>query len=134
MLLYCRVILIHLFIVLSTLLGASLLPTGQVGGGDHNTMNVGGGGSGLALPVPLHLAPVTDPQPMQMSIQPVQTLPMAPMHELCPQMYETFASQHMHLAYNYNPNSMLSQDFAFATTAAHQQMPMSPISPDETRV
>ena len=116
----------HLFIVLSTILGASLV-SGQVGGGDH-TMNVGGGGSGLALPAPLHLAPVADPQPMQMSIQPIQTLPMAPMHDVCPRMNETFASQHMHHAYKYNP-MLLLQDFA-----AHQQMPMSPISPDETRV
>ena len=69
---YCRVILIHLFIVLSTLLGASLVPTGQVGGGDHNTMNVGGGGSDLALPAPLQLAPVAAPRPMQMSTQPSQ--------------------------------------------------------------
>ena len=125
MTLVIRVILIDLFIVLSTLLGASLV-SGQVGGGDHNTMNVGNGGSSLALPAPLHLAPVAAPQPMQMT-QPIQTLPMAPMHEVCPQMHETFASQHMHHAYNYNP--MLLQDFT-----AHQQMPMSPISLDETRV
>ena len=113
----------------STILGASSV-TGQVGG-DHNTMIVGGsGGLALPAPLPLQLAPVAVPQPMQMSTQPVQTLPMAPMHGLCPQMHETFASQHMHRAYNYNP--MLLQDFA--TIAAHQQMPMSPISPDETRV
>ena len=126
---YCRVILIHLFIVLSTLLGASLVPTGQVGGGDH-TMNVGSGGSSLALPVPMHLAPVAVPQPMQMSIpiQPIQTLLMSPMHEVCPQMHETFASRHMHHAYKYNPMLLLVQDFD------HQQMPMSPITPDETRV
>ena len=117
--------------MLSTFLGASSVPTGQVGGGDHNTMNVGSGGDGgLALPAPLHLAPTAAPQPMQMSTQPIQTLPMAPRHELCPQMRETFASQQMHHAYNYNP--MLLQDFA--TITAHQQMPMSPTSPDETRV
>ena len=117
--------------MLSTLLGASLV-TGQVGGGDHNTMNVGGGGS-LTLPAPLQLAPTAAPQPMQMSIpiQPIQTLPMAPMHEVCPQMHEIFTSRHMHHAYKYNP-MLLLQDFA--TITAHQQMPMSPISPDETRV
>ena len=96
-------------------------------------MNVGsGGGGGLALPapLPLQLAPTAAPQPMQMSTQPIQTLPMALMHERCPQMHEAFASRYMHHAYNYNP--MLLQDFA--TTTAHQQMPMSPISPDETRV
>ena len=113
----------------STILGASLV-TGQVGGGDHNTMIVGGsGGLALPAPLPLQLAPVAVPQPMQMSTQPVQTLPMAPMHGLCPQMNETFASQHMHHAYNYNP--MLLQDFA---THCHQQLPLNPISPDETRV
>ena len=91
-------------------------------------MNVGGGG--LTLPAPLQLAPVAVPQPMQMT----QPIPMASMYQAPPRMVTAplpdFASQHMHHGYNYNP--MLLQDFA--TIAAHRQMPMSPISPDETRV
>ena len=122
---YCHVLVAQLFVLFVTLLGTSLV-TGQVGGGDHTMMNISGSG-GLTMPAPLQIAPVAPPQPMQTSTQPIQTLPMAHMHELCPQMHETFASQHMHHAYNYNP--MLLQDFA-----AHQQLPMSPISSDETRV
>ena len=126
---YCRVILIHLFIVLSTLLGASLVPTGQVGGGDHNTMNVGGGGSDLALPAPLQLAPVAAPRPMQMSTQPSQMESMyqAP-HMAAASLPENFASWALQNHKSYASIHML-QDFA-----AHQQLPMSPISSDETRV
>ena len=90
----------------------------------------GGGGNGLALPAPLQLAPIAvpRPRPMQMSTQPIQTLPMAPMHERCPQMHENFASWALQNHKSFASIHML-QDFA-----AHQQMPMSPISPDETRV
>ena len=120
---YCRVILIHLFVLFVIHLGASSV-TGQVDEGDHNTMNVGG--SGLALPVPLQLAPVSTPQPMQMSIQPI---PMASMYQALPMatapLPENFASQQMQHTYA----TLMLQDFA-----AHQQMPMSPITPDETRV
>jgi len=107
-----RVLLIHLFIVFLTLLGARLV-TGHVSEGDHNTMNAGGGG-GLALPVPLPSSAV----PMQMRM--VQPPPMT-----AASMHKKFASQQIQHTYA----TFVLQDFA-----AHRQMPMSPISLDETRV
>jgi len=113
-------------------LGASLVTgPGQVDGGDHSTMNVGGGGSCLALPAPLQLAPVAAPRPMQMSTQPSQMESMyqAP-HMAAAPLPENFASWPWALQ---NHKSLASihmlQDFA-----AHQQLPMSPISSDEIRV
>jgi len=110
-------------------LGANSV-TGQVGGGDHtNTMNVGGGGSGLALPAPLQLAPVAAPRPMQISTQPSQMESMyqAP-HMAAAPLPENFASWALQNHKSFASIHML-QDFA-----AHQQLPMSPISSDETRV
>ena len=108
--------------MLSTLLGASLV-TGQVSGGGDNTINVDGG-SVLTLPAPLQITSLAVPQPMQMSTQPIPIKYQVPPMAAAP-MPEKFASQQMQHTYA----TLMLQDFG-----AHQQMPMSPISPDETRV